>query len=96
MSTPLSNLAELLNSETWMEEGLCAEVGNDFWFPEKGESTKEAKRICAGCSVRARCLQFALDNSSSISRFGVWGGTSERERRVLLKLMDRAPRKAAA
>ena len=36
--------------------------------------------MCAGCEVRAECLQFALDNDE---RFGVWGGLSERERRPL-------------
>jgi Transcription factor WhiB len=36
--------------------------------------------VCAGCEVRAECLQYALDHSE---RFGVWGGLSERERREL-------------
>jgi WhiB family redox-sensing transcriptional regulator len=41
-------------------------------------SNKPAKQICMGCDVRARCLKYALESNQ---QFGVWGGTSERERR---------------
>ena len=51
-----------------------------MFFPDKGESARPAKRVCAGCEVRAECLQEALDRGE---RFGVWGGLSERERRAL-------------
>jgi WhiB family redox-sensing transcriptional regulator len=64
--------------EDWTLLALCAEVGDDFWFPEKGGSTREAKRVCRSCLVRADCLEYALDNDE---RFGIWGGMSERERR---------------
>ena len=50
------------------------------FFPEKGGSTREAKRVCATCEVREECLQYALANDE---RFGIWGGLSERERRKL-------------
>jgi len=50
----------------------------EAFFPEKGGSTREAKRICSGCEVRAECLEYALANDE---RFGIWGGLSERERR---------------
>ena len=46
----------------------------------KGSPPAPAKRVCASCEVRAECLQDALDRGE---RFGVWGGLSERERRVL-------------
>ena len=45
----------------------------------KGGS-REAKRICTRCEVRAECLEYAL---GSDERFGIWGGLSERERRKL-------------
>lgn len=51
-------------------------------FPEKGGSTREAKRVCVGCEVRVECLEYALANDE---RFGIWGGLSERERRKLKK-----------
>ena len=45
-----------------------------------GGSTREAKKICTGCEVKAECLEYALANDE---RFGIWGGLSERERRRL-------------
>jgi WhiB family redox-sensing transcriptional regulator len=65
---------------SWMDRALCAEVGDDFWFPEKGGSTRDPKRVCRSCEVRAECLEYALEHDE---RFGVWGGLSERERRQL-------------
>jgi WhiB family transcriptional regulator, redox-sensing transcriptional regulator len=62
----------------WQERALCAQTDPEAFFPEKGGSTREAKRICAGCEVRAECLEYALENDE---RFGIWGGMSERERR---------------
>jgi WhiB family transcriptional regulator, redox-sensing transcriptional regulator len=49
-------------------------------FPEKGGSTREAKRVCLSCEVRSECLEYALAHDE---RFGIWGGLSERERRRL-------------
>ena len=66
--------------EPWRLDALCAETDPEAFFPEKGGSTREAKRVCSGCSVRAECLEFALANDE---RFGIWGGLSERERRRL-------------
>lgn len=64
----------------WQERALCAQTDPEAFFPEKGGSTREAKRICAGCEVRAECLDYALAHDE---RFGIWGGLSERERRRL-------------
>jgi WhiB family redox-sensing transcriptional regulator len=64
----------------WRDLGRCAEVDGDLWFPEKGGPTGEAKRVCRSCEVRAECLEYALEHEE---RFGIWGGFSERERRVL-------------
>ena len=64
--------------EEWRLDALCAETDPEAFFPDKGGSTREAKRVCAGCPVRAECLEFAL---ASDERFGIWGGLSERERR---------------
>ncbi|SDG58423.1 WhiB family transcriptional regulator, redox-sensing transcriptional regulator [Pseudonocardia oroxyli] len=66
--------------EDWQERALCAQTDPEAFFPEKGGSTREAKRICAGCEVRAECLEYALAQDE---RFGIWGGLSERERRRL-------------
>ena len=64
----------------WQERALCAQTDPEAFFPEKGGSTREAKRVCATCEVREECLEYALANDE---RFGIWGGMSERERRKL-------------
>jgi len=64
----------------WQERALCAQTDPEAFFPEKGGSTREAKKVCAACEVRAECLEYALANDE---RFGIWGGLSERERRKL-------------
>ena len=64
----------------WQERGLCAQTDPEAFFPEKGGSTREAKRVCLTCDVRLECLAYALANDE---RFGIWGGLSERERRKL-------------
>jgi WhiB family redox-sensing transcriptional regulator len=67
---------------TWQERSLCAQTDPEAFFPEKGGSTREAKRVCLGCDVRSECLEYALGHDE---RFGIWGGLSERERRRLKK-----------
>lgn len=62
----------------WQERALCAQTDPESFFPEKGGSTREAKRVCMSCEVRVPCLEYALANDE---RFGIWGGLSERERR---------------
>jgi WhiB family redox-sensing transcriptional regulator len=64
----------------WQQRALCAQTDPEAFFPEKGGSTREAKKVCASCDVRAECLDYALANDE---RFGIWGGYSERERRRL-------------
>lgn len=66
--------------QEWQEQALCAQTDPEAFFPEKGGSTREAKRICQACAVRDECLEYALLNDE---RFGIWGGLSERERRRL-------------
>jgi WhiB family transcriptional regulator, redox-sensing transcriptional regulator len=64
----------------WQDRALCAQTDPEAFFPEKGGSTREAKKVCRACEVRAECLEYALEQDE---RFGIWGGLSERERRKL-------------
>ncbi|MGA7203852.1 MAG: WhiB family transcriptional regulator [Specibacter sp.] len=66
----------------WQSDALCAQTDPEAFFPEKGGSTRDAKRVCGACNVKAQCLEYALANDE---RFGIWGGLSERERRRLRK-----------
>ena len=77
---PFGEAAGEAEEPDWQERALCAQTDPEAFFPEKGGSTREAKRICSGCEVRAECLEYALAHDE---RFGIWGGLSERERRKL-------------
>jgi len=79
--TALAPPGQRSDDNDWTTRAQCRQVDPDLFFPDKGGSSVDAKRICAGCPVRAACLDYALKNEE---RFGVWGGTSEHERRQLL------------
>jgi len=68
------------NPLSWQTDALCAQTDPEAFFPEKGGSTRDAKKICTTCEVKSQCLDYALANDE---RFGIWGGLSERERRRL-------------
>jgi WhiB family redox-sensing transcriptional regulator len=76
----LDSIFGLPGEASWHERALCAQTDPEAFFPEKGGSTREAKRVCTGCEVRSECLEYALAKDE---RFGIWGGLSERERRRL-------------
>lgn len=65
---------------SWQERALCAQTDPEAFFPEKGGSTRDAKRVCSACPVRDECLDYAMAHDE---KFGIWGGLSERERRRL-------------
>ena len=62
----------------WWHAAACKDIDPDLFHPSEGQSTAAARAVCATCPVRPECLDWALRNGE---RFGVWGGTSERERR---------------
>ncbi|WKD59721.1 WhiB family transcriptional regulator [Corynebacterium caspium] len=80
------SLEDLFNAveQEWQDQALCAQTDPEAFFPEKGGSTREAKRICQACSVRDECLEYALEHDE---RFGIWGGLSSRDRRRLRRDM---------
>ena len=73
---------KLLQPVEWQSQARCAEVDPEIFFPERGGSSKAAREVCSQCAVRSQCLEYALNNKE---QFGIWGGTSERERRRLRK-----------
>ena len=66
----------------WRELAACQGLDSSLFFAERGDhaTVMAAKRVCAGCVVRAECLAYALATNQ---RFGIWGGLSERQRRRL-------------
>ena len=76
----------------WQDRALCAQTDPEAFFPEKGGSTREAKKVCLTCEVRDDCLESALMNDE---RFGIWGGLSETgapQAQEARSLMHEAPR----
>lgn len=76
----------------------CRSADPDIFFPvsDAGPGQAEivkAKAVCAGCQVRAQCLEYAL---STRQVHGVWGGTSETERRLMAAARERVTRPAVS
>jgi WhiB family redox-sensing transcriptional regulator len=76
----IDTVDSIITREEWQDRAVCAQTDPEIFFPHKGGSTREAKKVCRGCEVREECLRYALDNDE---RFGIFGGLSERERRKL-------------
>ncbi|MER6163006.1 WhiB family transcriptional regulator [Streptomyces violaceorubidus] len=71
--------------DDWREHAACRTEDPDLFFPigttgPAALQTEQAKAVCRTCPVREQCLRWALDTGQTI---GVWGGTSELERRAL-------------
>ncbi|MFJ3222477.1 WhiB family transcriptional regulator [Streptomyces sp. NPDC086783] len=71
--------------DDWRESAACRTADPDLFFPigNTGPALlqiQEAKAVCRGCPVQDACLEWALDSEQTQ---GVWGGTSEDERRAL-------------
>ncbi|EEJ53842.1 WhiB family transcriptional regulator [Mobiluncus mulieris] len=69
----------------WRDQAACLTVDPELFFPVGNTGPalaqiEEAKAVCATCAVLDVCLKWALDNNQDS---GVWGGTSEDERRAL-------------
>ena len=64
----------------WMASAACSRAGPADYFPTKGHAPTAARVVCASCPVQAQCLDYALAHEDLA---GVWGGTTERERKAM-------------
>ena len=64
----------------WILNAGCEGFPPNWWFPERGEDSSRAVGICTECPVRVDCLEYALGQGI---KHGIWGGMSERARRLL-------------
>jgi WhiB family redox-sensing transcriptional regulator len=71
-------LLELIRPPAWHARAACRGTDSAVFFAVRGESTEPARAVCARCPVAAQCRTAGLSENH-----GIWGGTSERERRVL-------------
>jgi len=68
----------------WRDFAACMTVGPEPFFPEKGDwaMSRQAKAICATCPVTSDCLTYAFRIGAD---FGIFGGLTAEERRVMLR-----------
>ncbi|GIU84459.1 MAG: hypothetical protein KatS3mg008_1234 [Acidimicrobiales bacterium] len=84
-----ATIMSALNVASWQAKAACRGPHAAVFFPpshferkeEKREREARAKAICATCSVREECLEYAL---SINEQHGIWGGLTEAERRQLV------------
>lgn len=69
----------------WQLKARCVDYDPEIFFPPQGGDGRMAKAICAGCPVERECAEFATKHRIN---WGIWGGTDERERRLLRKELD--------
>ncbi|HEY2077020.1 MAG TPA: WhiB family transcriptional regulator [Streptosporangiaceae bacterium] len=77
--------ATMIATSSWWEQAACRSADPDLFFPVSAaraglSDVASAKAVCASCAIRRRCLEYALDTRQE---HGVWGGTSEDERRAI-------------
>ena len=91
-------MSVMYEQQDWRKQGACLSADPDLFFPvsSRGVSATQidrAKSVCASCPVRARCLDFAL---STQQQFGIWGGTTEDERKRMSRRARRQLSRSAA
>lgn len=97
MSILASALALGSADYSWRNEAICKDTDPDLFFPvgTTGQALLQidrAKQVCAECSVQVSCLQFAIETNQDS---GIWGGTSEEERRNIRRQIAARNRAAA-
>ncbi len=77
-------LATVDTSGQWYLQGACRGLDAATFYPDPDivEDVARALAVCAGCDVRETCLAHALGRRELT---GIWGGTTERERRQVLR-----------
>jgi WhiB family redox-sensing transcriptional regulator len=78
-------MTAVVHEGDWLAGAACLSADPELFFPVSSAGPSvgqvaEAKAVCARCRVRPECLGFALARREV---HGVWGGTSEEERRRL-------------
>lgn len=84
-------MIELPRRQTWMTEANCIGEDPTLFFPQRGGDWRTPLTICQPCTVQTPCLEWALDQGE---KAGIYGGTSERERRRIRKTRRLADLKA--
>jgi WhiB family transcriptional regulator, redox-sensing transcriptional regulator len=70
---------------TWRKDAICRDTDPELFFPVGTTGIAlvqiaKAKEVCGECPVSSDCLDYALHTNQDS---GIWGGTSEEERRQM-------------
>jgi WhiB family redox-sensing transcriptional regulator len=92
----LSERSERRVRRDWRTAAACRTADPELFFPVSSlgpaqEDIAQAKAVCDSCRVRRQCLQFAL---ATHQMYGVWGGTTEEERRLRVRAQRNRDRDA--
>ena len=63
----------------YLDDATCRGLDSEMFYAESGAAIMKAKTLCASCPVREKCLEWAIKREE----FGVWGGTTARERAAI-------------
>ena len=66
----------------WQRRAACRAEDPEAFFPEWDSAARAAQAVCAGCPVRAQCLELSLRHWD-IGQHGVWGGLIATDRAYL-------------
>ena len=67
----------------WRELAACRGMGTDLFFPGRGADSDAAKAVCMSCPVKHPCLEEQMRLRIADADYGIWGGTSSRQRKAL-------------
>lgn len=93
-------LDRVYTPQPWKAQASCRDVDPDLFYPGPGhlgrQDAAKAKAVCAACKVRLDCLAYAMAHNEE---HGIWGGTTEKDRRLLrtaLRTIARQPTRRTA
>lgn len=84
-------MANFREMSEWRPRAVCKDLDPAVFFPDTPEGEERAKALCGTCPVRTLCLDFALATRQDD---GVWGGTTELERRRIRRRRQTNARRA--
>ena len=96
--TQSRSLSLSIERDEWRDLSACRDTDPDLFFPVGTtgpaiEQIENAKAVCRACNVQQQCLDYALATNQDS---GIWGGTSEEERRALRRQWVARQRRAAS
>lgn len=74
-----------IDMPAWFTDAACVGTDPEAFFPEKGQPSNAARRVCAGCEIRVACGEYAIVRPELT---GLWGGMGERERQAIRRQRD--------